>query len=391
MSRTIKSVLFAVLLCTGFISCEKEYSIESGSGTGPVSNGSAVFTFAGAPNACAAPVINGNYKVGTAMAASNTIVLSVNVTVAGTYTISTGQVNGVTFSVTSSFSTTGPQIVQLLGSGTPTSAGPFNYTPGTSGCAFSITFDSNGGVSIGTANYTCTDLVATGTYTQNSTLGSSNTLVLKVNVTTAGTYSITNGPNDGFTFSGSGTLAVGAQTITLAGSGIPAQPGTATFSFGSGTTVCSVDINVIAASGGGGNTTDYLKATIAGTATNTFNANLTGLFTAYSLPATPGTLNVSGGNGPEILELGFISATGNVTAITYKNLTPSNVLSGVIIQYTDTAGNSWLSSTSVANTCTAIITGLTPTRATGTFSGTLYNSSETITKTVTNGSFSVPL
>ncbi|MBS1496178.1 MAG: hypothetical protein JSU03_03130 [Bacteroidetes bacterium] len=382
MLRTIQFLFFGLLLSVGLLSCEKEYSIENGGG-GPINTGSAVFTFDGAPGACLSPVINGNYSMGVAMVASNNVILTVNVVTAGTYTISTGSVNGVSFSATSSFSQTGPAIIQLIASGTPTAAGTFNYTPGSNGCAFSVTF-TGGGSSSGTANYTCTSINATGTYTSGSTLGTSNTLVLQVNVTTAGNYSINTGTVDGFGFSGSGTLATGAQTIILPANGIPASAGTASFTIGSS---CTATIPVAPASSGG---TDFLKGTITGTSTNTFNTGLSGVFSPYSSPV-PGTLTLSGSAGTESVDIAFMNTTGNITATTYKNVSLTNLVSGVVINYVDNASNTWTSSATVANTCTATITSITSTRVNGTFSGTLYNSSGTLTKTITNGSFSVPL
>ena len=56
-------------------------------------------------------------------------------------------------------------------------------------------------------------------------LGASNTVVLNVNITTAGSYNITTTAVNGMTFTWSGTLALGNQTITLTGSGTPTTAG----------------------------------------------------------------------------------------------------------------------------------------------------------------------
>jgi hypothetical protein len=72
---------------------------------------------------------------------ANTVVLNVNVSTTGTYSITTAAVNGIQFAGTGTFSATGPQTVTLTGSGTPAAAGTNNYTAnagGTNTCIFSV-------------------------------------------------------------------------------------------------------------------------------------------------------------------------------------------------------------------------------------------------------------
>jgi hypothetical protein len=91
---------------------------------------------------CAGSTINGTYYVGSALNASNTISLSVNVTAVGSYSISSGPaVNGISFSKTGNFTATGIQTVAIPGTGTPAASGAFSYTlTGAIGsCPFSIT------------------------------------------------------------------------------------------------------------------------------------------------------------------------------------------------------------------------------------------------------------
>ncbi|MET3530955.1 hypothetical protein DRF59_03370 [Chryseobacterium flavum] len=87
---------------------------------------------------CGTATVNGVYKVGTALTASNTITLPVNVTVLGSYTVTTNTVDGISFSGSGTFSSTGNQNITLSGIGTPTS---------TSVKTITITSDSQGGVS----------------------------------------------------------------------------------------------------------------------------------------------------------------------------------------------------------------------------------------------------
>ncbi|MEP7165958.1 MAG: hypothetical protein ABI741_14745 [Ferruginibacter sp.] len=254
MIRTIKLFLTGLILCMAFTACEKEYSEENGNnpnaGGGGSSSGTAIYTLTGTPGACSTPIINGIYTAGTAMNASNTVILTVDVTTVGTYTISTGTSNGISFSGTGTFTITGSQIIILTGSGTPAATGTFSYIPGTNGCSFSITTTNAGPPAVFTldgAPNACTAPTINGTYTAGTALGSSNTVQLAVTVTTAGSYNITSAIVNGFSFSGGGTLATGSQTITLTGNGTPANTGPAVFTPVAGG--CSFTINVTTAGG----------------------------------------------------------------------------------------------------------------------------------------------
>lgn len=102
-------------------------------------SGTSVFTYVGAPGICANTNTAGVYTSGIALNSSNTVTIDVNVTTAGTYSVITPTVNGITFYGTGTFAGTGNQTVSLTGSGTPAAAGNFSFTPSNNGCAFSIT------------------------------------------------------------------------------------------------------------------------------------------------------------------------------------------------------------------------------------------------------------
>lgn len=87
---------------------------------------------------CGSATVNGVYKVGTVLTASNTITLPINVTNTGSYTITTNTVNGISFSGSGTFSAIGNQNITLYGNGTPSS---------TTVTILTITSDSQGGVS----------------------------------------------------------------------------------------------------------------------------------------------------------------------------------------------------------------------------------------------------
>lgn len=97
-------------------------------------------TLGGAPNVCAPSTVNGTYYQGTVLGATNTVDVQVNVTTAGAFGITTNSVDGFSFAFSGNLSVTGPQTVTLIGTGTPTNAGPqvFTVTLGTSTCTFTV-------------------------------------------------------------------------------------------------------------------------------------------------------------------------------------------------------------------------------------------------------------
>jgi hypothetical protein len=78
--------------------------------------------------------INTGYTAG-----SVTQTVRLNVTVTGSYSISTNTVAGVTFSASGTFASTGTQDVVLVATGTPNASGTYNYTATLSGAAGSAT------------------------------------------------------------------------------------------------------------------------------------------------------------------------------------------------------------------------------------------------------------
>jgi hypothetical protein len=213
--------------------------------------GAAVFTITN----CATATVNGNYTVGTALvAATNTIGITVDVTTAGTYTI-TGTAGGMTFTASGTFAAGNGQAVTLAATSTsnPTTPGA-NIVPLTGGTAVcNVTVNVTPGVGVAVFTVNCgSPTTVNGTYTQNVALVSAtNTVTLSVNVTTAGTYpAITTTTTQGMTFASvaGNFAATGVQNVTLVGSGIPAASGTINIPVTAGTTPCSFVILVVAPS-----------------------------------------------------------------------------------------------------------------------------------------------
>lgn len=103
-------------------------------------NGTIIPTGGGGTVICSSAVINGAYLAGVALTSANTVMISVDVTTIGAYTIYTNTVNGYSFSRSGNFTFTGKQNVTLLGSGTPVATDIYTFTVtfGTSTCNFSM-------------------------------------------------------------------------------------------------------------------------------------------------------------------------------------------------------------------------------------------------------------
>jgi len=113
------------------------------------SGGTAVYSLQGAPNNCNPGSTQGAFSAGVPTSPSNTATVNVDVATAGTYSIVTTAVNGVTFIASGTFSATGAQAIVLNASGTPEAAGSFTIpvTVGSTTCSFPLT------VVTGTADY----------------------------------------------------------------------------------------------------------------------------------------------------------------------------------------------------------------------------------------------
>jgi hypothetical protein len=90
----------------------------------------------------------------------------------------------------------------------------------------------------------CMNYVLAGDYVANTPVTAANTVTINVTVTTAGTYSITTATSNGMSFSGSGTLSAGAQTIVLTAAGQPIAVGNSNFVVNAGASSCNFTVVV---------------------------------------------------------------------------------------------------------------------------------------------------
>ena len=359
------------------------FSVSFGGGTA-----AAVFTYAGAPGNCTAPAVNGTYSSGISLGAGNYVDLAVNVTTPGAYTVNTNNANGIGFSGSGVFTAVGPQVVRLIGNGTPLAPGTNAYTP-TGGCRFNITVTSAAPPASFTYNGApgnCTAPGINGTYAAGVALNAANTVVLSVNVSAIGSYSVSTNPANGVVFSGSGNFTtMGANTITLTSTNTPTAAGMFTYTPAGG---CSFDITY---AGAPPPPTDFIKCSIDGGPITTFAVNPYG---SNSNSSAPYMIDLdadltSGGDNFAI----SVTDENNpvVTGVDYGN---RNLLAGPTkyceITYSTGAGFPWGSSITNNSFVVRFLT-ITATTATGTFSGKVYDNLGTGStfKTITAGTFSI--
>ena len=255
---------------------------------------------------CKPVTLAGQYAQGIVLNSANTVQVQVTVASAGTYSIKTNTVNGVTFSKSGTFTTTGAQTVILTGSGTPTNSGSQNFTLsyGNSLCNFKVNFDPPASGTLGGGGGSCTPFAIAGVYTQGIVLDATNTVQIQVNVATTGSYNITTNTIDGITFSNSGNFTTtGVQTIFLNGSGTATNAGLHSFTVTFGTSNCTFTITFLAGttpSGdyfpltlnsnwtynlAGGTTSDSVHKAVIGYSP-TFSGNTYNTIASYDVPST---------------------------------------------------------------------------------------------------------
>ncbi|MEP7255457.1 MAG: hypothetical protein ABI666_06750 [Ferruginibacter sp.] len=252
--KTSINFILLILLCTLFSACQKQLDFET---TGTKSVGNLAKDISGN---CSPVTVNGIYKVASQLNSSHYIDVSVNVSSAGSYVITTDTISGIYFRNEGQFTTTGTQTVRLAGNGKPVSAGILSfivhYNDSTS-CAIQVTVSPAGGGPLATftlagAPGSCTTPGIQGTYTAGTVLDASNKLVISVDVSAIGDYTLSTTIVNGIGFTASGTFTVtGPQTVTLSGNGTPLNAGATTMSVSGTVASCSFSITINPAGGGG--------------------------------------------------------------------------------------------------------------------------------------------
>jgi hypothetical protein len=245
-----KFLFFASLLGTIFLfSCTKNDDVDADA----LSSGNLITDSIGG---CKQILTHGTYQKDTALTTDNYLDVSVNVKTAGTYTIQTNTVNGMTFKGTGRLGYGGANVVRLYGTGTPLLNGlfPFKVTYGGSLCTANISIGSGGGgtaiYSMGGAPNTCSGFNASGTWVAGQIIQAGvNYVVMNVNVTAVGQYQIDLPAVNGVAFSTGTTpktfATLGVQSVLLFASGTPIASGSFNYKVVSPSTNCTFTITYL--------------------------------------------------------------------------------------------------------------------------------------------------
>lgn len=375
-----KYFFYWLVLCVVFVmGCQKELSFE---GSNEPAQGSLQADISGD---CLPKSVNGVYEATKPLIAdSNTITISVNVAVIGTYIITTDTVNGYFFRATGIFTTPGINTVTLRGNGTPFASGTNNFV---------VTFDSTvcdvqvtvllAGAG-GPAEFTlvnggtpanCASAVVNGTYIKDAAVTAINSVDITVDVTKIGTYAIT-ATGGGLTFSKTAAfLTTGQQTVNIPAIGTATTVGANTITFDAPFASCSFDVNVIA---GAGFSFDCTTAVVNGTyqtgdalnpTTNTVditvNVTTAGPYNISTI-ATNGMVFTASGTFPTAPAAVSITLSGNGTPITAETSmipTPGNtpctfnvvVVTAATVDWKFTEGTTTFQGTTIASLLTTVL------------------------------------
>ena len=208
------------------LSCAKTAVI----GLNPTSGGSANITSLTCTTASAGqPVVGVSITPDTV-----TQTFTINASIAGSYNITLPTVNGITFSSSGSLNAGSNPGIVFKASGTPTVAGANNFTvpypPTATPCVFTRNVNSltSGGTAV--INTISCNTIGQGTMTAGVAIAANTVYqTLVINATKAGDYNISSNTVNGITFSGSGPLSLGDNTVRLVASGTPVAAGTIDF------------------------------------------------------------------------------------------------------------------------------------------------------------------
>lgn len=200
---------------------------------------------------CMPITVTGNFITNKPANDSDFLTVNINVTSAGTYSITSDSVNGYIFKASGIFNNVGVIPVKLTCSGTPLIPGTdrFNIIYNNSSCEAIVTVLSD---SVPASSYTlqgspgnCMNDTIKGSYLQTVALDTLNKVTISVNVITPGRFSISTNTVNGYRFSGEGMFAaIGIQSIIFKGEGTPVNAGTDIFTVNANNNTCSFSITV---------------------------------------------------------------------------------------------------------------------------------------------------
>ena len=170
---------------------------------------------------CTGATTTGVFTSGTALSAGNTVTLQATSTGAGSYSITTLPVNGVTFTGSGSFPSAGNFPVILTATGNiPAASGSYNYVAsgGSASCGFTIVYAAPTGICSTPNNTSTSNVIGVGgdTFTHVNGLGSGGIYDVEADATGEVLHLRFNGntaPADGDYASSGGYFATGSSDV----------------------------------------------------------------------------------------------------------------------------------------------------------------------------------
>lgn len=254
------SVVLAGLLL--FAACQKEYGIET-----ETADGTAKGSLKDLTGNCNDIIVAGQYVKDSTLSDSSYITIKVNFSSPGAYNIHTDTANGFSFRGMGYINSTGLQSIILKAAGKPlvSQLTGFNINLDSSHCMFTVSVTDTAIIrkdavfTLAFTGSTCANADVKGSYMSGTKLDAANLVSLDVDITSAGSYTITAGPVNGMTFSSKGTFnSTGRQAVTLKGSGTPISAEIDSIPVNAGSTACKFEVPVEAGTGetGGGTIAD---------------------------------------------------------------------------------------------------------------------------------------
>ncbi len=327
--------LFLILLATNFLftACEKDTSFEAG-----IARGTIVKDAAGD---CLNFNPIGVYQTNTILNTTNYIDVQIIMSEAGSYLVSTDTLNGYSFSDTG-IAVVGLNVLRLKAHGKPITAGINTFTVKFDGstCSFDVSVGNGPATTVAAFTFVGAPATCAGAlpntaaiFMQGITTNPTNWVDVNVIVTNPGTYSINTGTTaiNGVKYSGSGSLAIGNQTIRLIADGsTPTAAGTFNYPLSVSGSNCGFDVVYQSMVGPSSFTFDCASASIPvgnyflgvtldpilDTMTINVNVITTGTYTITTSPTTGGP------DGVTFSAAGLFSSTGLKTITLRGNGTP---------------------------------------------------------------------
>jgi hypothetical protein len=203
---------------------------------------------------CAPVTASGNYVADKEVSDSNYLIVSLQITVPGTYTVYSDTVNGFYFKGTGEVESAGTTKVKLACGGKPLLADTSYLTIFYNNSQCQATIVVNGdALETDSAQFSfqnnqnnCLADTVYGTYFKNVPLDTSSTVSVSVNVLLPGYFKIFTNTVNGYSFAASGQFAsTGIQTVKLTASGTPMNEGTDQFDLQPGSGVCTFNVTVL--------------------------------------------------------------------------------------------------------------------------------------------------